>query len=133
MPTTSPRTFSSGPPELPGLMAASVCSIGCSRPATPLPGSVRPSAEITPTVTVCPRPNGLPMATTQSPCCICDESPKRASCSGSAGISVSWISALSVSASRPMTLAAYSSLRPAPTNETLMFTAPSTTWLFVRM
>ena len=27
MPITSPRTFSSGPPELPGLIAASVCSI----------------------------------------------------------------------------------------------------------
>ena len=27
MPMTSPRTFRSGPPELPGLIAASVCSI----------------------------------------------------------------------------------------------------------
>ena len=32
-------------------------------------------ALITPTLTVWPRPNGLPIATTQSPGCICDESP----------------------------------------------------------
>src|SRR5215207_1319022 len=79
MPTTSPRTFNSGPPELPGLIAASVCSIGCSRPRTPPSG--RPSAEITPTVTVWLKLNGLPMATTQSPGCICAESPNFASCS----------------------------------------------------
>ncbi len=28
MPTTSPRMFTSGPPELPGLIAASVCTAG---------------------------------------------------------------------------------------------------------
>ena len=61
---------------------------------------------MTPTVTVWLRPNGLPIATTQSPGSICAESPNFASWSGAAGISVSWISALSVSASRPTTLAA---------------------------
>ena len=48
-------------------------------------------------MTVWLRPNGLPIAMTQSPGCICSESPNLASCSGAAGISVSWISALSVS------------------------------------
>jgi hypothetical protein len=43
---------------------------------------------------------------TQSPGCICSESPNFASCSGDDGISVSWISALSVSTSRPITFAA---------------------------
>ena len=38
MPTTSPRTFSSGPPELPGLIAASVCSMFCRLPLTPPSG-----------------------------------------------------------------------------------------------
>ena len=33
MPMTSPRMFSSGPPELPGLIAASVCSISFDRPS----------------------------------------------------------------------------------------------------
>ena len=61
---------------------------------------------MTPTVTVWPRPNGLPIAMTQSPCCICDESPNFASWSGCDGISVSWRSALSVSGSWPTTLAA---------------------------
>ena len=43
------------------------------------------SAEMTPTVTVWLRLNGLPIAMTQSPGCICAESPNFASCSGVAG------------------------------------------------
>ena len=87
---------------------------------------------MTPTVTVWPRPNGLPIAMTQSPCCICDESPNFASWSGCDGISVNCISALSVSESWPMTLAAYSSLRAAAEEATRMIlSAPSTTWLLV--
>ena len=35
MPTTSPRMFSSGPPELPGLIAASVWIMFCGRPSSP--------------------------------------------------------------------------------------------------
>ena len=49
MPITSPRTLSSGPPELPGLIAASVWIISLVRPLV-LNG--RPMALITPTVTV---------------------------------------------------------------------------------
>jgi hypothetical protein len=44
---------------------------------------------MTPTVTVWLRLNGLPIAMTQSPGCICAESPNFASWSGPAGISVS--------------------------------------------
>ena len=72
-PITSPRTLSSGPPELPGLIAASVWIIGCSRPGIGKNG--RPIALTTPTVTVWPRLKGLPMAITQSPGDICSESP----------------------------------------------------------
>ena len=80
MPTTSPRTLSSGPPELPGLIAASVCSMCCSRPATP-PERTAERADDADGDRVA-RPNGLPIAITQSPGCICAESPNFASCSG---------------------------------------------------
>ena len=52
IPTTSPALVTSGPPEFPGFSAASVwirCSI--SRPVWDR--SARPSALITPAVTVC--------------------------------------------------------------------------------
>ena len=103
MPTTSPRTFSSGPPELPGLIAASVCSTSWLRPS--VIGKGRSVALTTPTLTVCARPNGLPMAITQSPGCICAESPNFTSVSSRFGFSVSSMSALSVSGSRPTTCA----------------------------
>ena len=51
MPMTSPRTLSSGPPELPGLIAASVCSMSFERPL--VTRNARDVALITPTVTVC--------------------------------------------------------------------------------
>ncbi len=106
MPMTSPRRLSSGPPELPGLIAASVCSISLERPS--VTGNARSVALITPTVTVWRKPNGLPIAMTQSPAAICDESPNFASGSVWFGFSVSWMSAVSVSASRPISLASYS-------------------------
>ena len=87
MPITSPRTFSSGPPELPGLIAASVCSISFWRPS--VTGNAREVALTTPTVTVYAKLNGLPIAITQSPAAICDESPNLASGSGRLGFSVS--------------------------------------------
>ncbi len=72
MPTTSPALSRSGPPELPGLIAASVwimlsrVSLAAVVPAV----TVRPSAETIPEVTVgvpAARPSALPMATTASP------------------------------------------------------------------
>ena len=66
MPSTLPSALSSGPPELPGLIAASVWM------ALPIPKSVsdsmfRLSAEITPTVSDWDSPNGLPIAATGAP------------------------------------------------------------------
>ncbi len=66
MPSTRPRPLSSGPPELPGLMAASVWI------ASPIWNWVSDSierfrAEITPTESDWRSPNGLPMAATGVP------------------------------------------------------------------
>ena len=66
MPTTSPREDTSGPPELPGLSAASVwMTSSISRPERAR--SERPSAETTPVVTVDSKPSGLPIAITSWP------------------------------------------------------------------
>src|SRR5258708_2297494 len=66
MPMTSPREETSGPPELPGLRAASVwITSSISRPDTLR--SERPSADTTPAVTVDSKPSGLPIATTTWP------------------------------------------------------------------
>jgi len=72
IPMTSPLRFKSGPPLLPGLIAASVCrkSKYASPPPIGFSGTsfvVRPRAERMPADTVCVSPSGLPIATTQSP------------------------------------------------------------------
>ena len=131
MPITSPRRLSSGPPELPGLMAASVWMTSWVRRSAT--GSGRPTALTTPTLTVWLRPNGLPIAITQSPGAICDESPSLASCRACFGIWVSLMRALSVNWSRPTTFASYTSSASSPKNAISIFVAPSTTWLLVRM
>ena len=73
MPMTSPLELQSGPPLLPGLIAASVCNISVRLNAPPCSlsgtGMVRPVAETTPTVTVLVWPKGLPMAMAVSPIC----------------------------------------------------------------
>ena len=71
-PTTSPLMSNNGPPELPGLMSALVWmkSSNGPRPKT------RSRAEMRPCVTEVSRPNGLPMATTQSPISSWSESPR---------------------------------------------------------
>ena len=74
IPTTSPCMFTSGPPELPGLIAASVCKKSSKGPWS----SCRALALMMPAVTVAWRPNGEPTASTQSPTCIRSESPRRA-------------------------------------------------------
>ena len=71
---TLPELSTSGPPELPGLMAASVWNM-LVRVSVPVPEeslacTVRPVAEMIPWVTVgepADRPRALPMATTASP------------------------------------------------------------------
>ena len=73
-PITRPLPSSSGPPELPGLIAASVwiaSAIGKSLGAV----IVRPSEETMPVVTVPSRPNGEPIAIVWSPGSSAVESP----------------------------------------------------------
>ena len=73
-PIRRPLLSSSGPPELPGLIDASVCTqpvIG--RPLTPM--TSLPRAETTPVVSVKSSPNGLPMAMTDCPTSRSDELP----------------------------------------------------------
>ena len=60
-PTTAPRASSSGPPELPGLIAASVWMTSVIAEPSGAWMS-RPTAETMPLVKVCERPNGLPIA-----------------------------------------------------------------------
>src|SRR5437763_8062756 len=72
-PSTRPLPSSSGPPELPGLIAASVW---IAPVMVKLLGAVmlRPTALTIPEVTVSGRLNGLPIATTGSPTRAEDES-----------------------------------------------------------
>ena len=67
---------------------------------------LRCSAETMPAVTVPPRPNGLPIATTQSPTRVRVESPKRTK--GRAGSRLILSTAMSEAWSRPTTSASYS-------------------------
>ncbi len=83
-------------------------------------------AEMTPTVTVWPRPNGLPIATTQSPTRASSESPNDTN--GRATSAVTRSTARSVAGSRPTTVA--SNVRPS-WNATSIASAPSMTWLLV--
>ncbi len=75
MPMSRPARSSSGPPELPGLMAASVCTASTMWVPKPVRMS-RPRAEMTPAVRVWSRPNGLPMAMTIWPTCRLAEVPR---------------------------------------------------------
>lgn len=67
-PTTWPRRFTKGPPELPGLMAASVWIALMKEYSSSLPAVTgRFKADTIPEVTVLVNPSGDPMATTPSP------------------------------------------------------------------
>src|SRR3989449_4399070 len=79
---TSPRRFTSGPPELPGLIDASVWM---KFSYVVIPTSDRPVALTTPTVTVWSSPNGLPIAIAHSPTRSLSESPSEATVSGAVG------------------------------------------------
>ena len=100
-PTTSPLELSSGPPELPWLMAASVWIESL---IVKLFGACiwRWRALTMPLVTVSSRPNGLPIATTESPTCSWFESPKDSGWSIDDGAST-LITARSVDGSVPTT------------------------------
>ena len=128
MPITWPCMFSSGPPELPWLMAASVwiaLLIG-----KPFGASIwRATAETMPDVIVRSRPNGLPIATTGSPTSTEVDVPSASGRRASAD-SVTFSSAVSVESSLPTTVAWTRSSFEKDTNTG---PAPSTTWALVRM
>jgi hypothetical protein len=127
MPMTLPSMLRSGPPELPGLMEASVWMKSVKvRPAS-FDGTDRPSAETTPVVTVPLRPNGLPTATTVSPIMRSDDVPMFAA---ARPVALTRRTATSLSGSTPISVAG--SCEPS-LKLTVIRDAPSTTWLFVTM
>jgi len=79
MPITSPSRLSSGPPLLPGLMAASVCR----KSSYMFMWMFRLLALMIPDVTVPVSPSGAPMASTRSPISTASLSPRVTKGSGS--------------------------------------------------
>ena len=118
MPTRLPPASTSAPPELPGLIAASVW-MKFSKVLMPRP--VRPSALMMPMVTVWPTPNGLPIASTTSPTLSASEEPKVMAGRFSA---FTRSTARSVSGSLPTTLA--SSLLPSASTTSISSAASTT-------
>ena len=124
MPITWPEDATSGPPELPGLRAASVwITSSISRPD--FARRLRPSAETTPAVTVDSKPSGLPMAMAIWPRFSSLESPRAAKGSQSP---LARSKARSVSGSSPITRASMG--RPSDP-VSLASRAPCITWLLV--
>ena len=104
----------------------------CSVSVLPLPSLPAvidcPSAVTTPAAVVgVPVPPALPMATTASPTSTVDESPSGATARPEALASCS--TATSSVGSVPTTVASYDA--PVATTVTVIFVAPSITWLFV--
>jgi hypothetical protein len=123
IPTASPWELMSGPPELPGLMAASVWMYE-SKDALKI---FRPLEDTTPTVTVWSKLKGLPMAHTQSPTRIRSESPRE---TVGRPLDSTLRSARSVEGSDPTRRAGSSRLSAS---RTLTRAGPGTRWWFVRM
>ena len=121
-PTTSPSILKSGPPELPWFIDASVWikSSYLERPRLLF------LAEIIPDVTVPPKPNGLPIARTQSPILAISEFPNFT------GLKISsesiFSTAISDKGSLPIIFALYSL---SPLTLTKISSASFITWLFV--
>ncbi len=126
MPITLPCESSSGPPLLPGLMAASVWIIPSSRSSSVC--SLRLSELTMPVVSVPSKPNGLPMASTFCPTTSASESPSRTV--GSLRPASIRISARSLRESVPSTFALYDFISES---FTVSCELPRTTWLLVRM
>ena len=93
-----------------------------------MPMPPRPVALTMPIVTVCPMPNGLPSASTTSPTSILSLSANVIKGRSFASI---FSTAISVLGSRPITFAVNCFL--SLSRATLISSAPSTTWLLVRM
>jgi hypothetical protein len=128
MPTTWPSRLSSGPPELPGLTAASTWI----RPVRVCPlGSVndRPSAETTPELIESASPNGLPTANTSLPTRSSPGLPSVAACTPD-GTLIGCSTAMSSSGWVLLTTAC--AVEPSA-KVTVIALAPSTTWSAVMM
>src|SRR4051794_38046880 len=125
--------FTSGPPELPGLIAASVWIAGyvvevfCDSPTD----TGRFSELTIPLVTVASRPKGDPIATTGSPTCSRLESPSFAGLSPDTLFAL--MTARSVTGSLPTTVAVAVEPSLKLTEMSPFCCARSTTWLFVRI
>ena len=114
--------LNSGPPELPLLIGASVWKKSSYGPERML----RPLADRMPAVTEPPRPNGLPMASTQSPTRILSESAHFAA--GSGCLASTFSTATSVFGSRPIIFAGSS---VSSCRMTVTSSASAMTWLLV--
>mmetsp|Transcript_101482 Transcript_101482/g.293610 ORF Transcript_101482/g.293610 Transcript_101482/m.293610 type:complete len:292 (+) Transcript_101482:180-1055(+) len=127
-PMSRPRASSNGPPEFPGLMAASVWMR--SRIGLPLTDCIsRPKPDTMPLVNVWSRPNGFPMASTFCPTWSLVELPR------SKGTSLleprsNFSTAKSLSGSMPAILASH--VVPSA-RTTLARSAFKMTWKFVTM
>ncbi len=134
MPMTWPCALNRGPPELPGLIAASIwiaLVTTCVLPSSPDAETGRSTADTMPVVAVFARPSGLPTARTASPTVTSSDVPNDAGFRSSGG-SFSSTTARSVVGSVPTIVASYR--RPSDSVTcTVSFCAPDTTWLFVRM
>ncbi len=127
-PMTCPRPFSSGPPELPWLIGASVWMTWSM--VNWFGALIRRWSALTiPAVAVRSSPNGLPIATTGSPTSTRSESPSWSGFSAPA-VASTRSTARSVDASVPTISAATESRFEKLTR---IASAPSMTWKFVTM
>jgi hypothetical protein len=125
-PITRPRPSSSGPPELPGLIAASVCTTRFTREPSGA-SMLRRTDETTPSVSVRSSPSGLPIASAVSPTRTSRESPSGSGLNFPRGRIFS--SARSFERSRPTTRARYR--LPPPRKRIVTTGPPAITWAFV--
>ena len=124
MPMAWPARLTSGPPLLPGLMAASVCKKS-SYIARLMP--LRPLPLMMPCVTEPARPNGAPTASTRSPISIWSLSPR-----GRWGRSLTPLRRMIAMSVLGSALKSRDVKRRPSWNSTVNSSAPATTWLLVR-
>ena len=123
MPMSSPRELRRGPPELPGLIAASVWIVSrIMYPSSVWRGRARP--DTIPVVRVRSKPKGLPMASTFMPTRRFDEEPK-GMVTSALPRGVNFTTARSFSGSMPTVLPSTSE----PSARVMrIWSAPLTTW-----
>ena len=121
MPITSPSRVTSGPPLLPGLMAASVCT-------SVTPPTARTALTMPRVTELCRTPSGEPTAITSWPLRTRAAEPSGSTCCDTSGFRTR-STAMSTSDEEAATLAA----RVLPSNRRMVtLHAPGTTWALVR-